>query len=279
MKEILVSGDSFSSKSEIYFRGKYKESLEEIGLDVNNPYDYDNKDIRRYLPEYDCWVDVLSSELNQPITNLSKSGDCNYQICKKASDYIVKNYKDINFCIIGLSEWTRMENGRGESQENLQISTPRELQIIVYKTFRFIYELQLVAKEFDIPCVIFNMLTPISKYTKTLGNSTSRHAINNIIANEIMHNPYFQHIDTKYIIGYPFISNLNGFNFWEKYFHNNQEEYCIGYTVNPNDLIHKIHSKKLMSNLKLHWDWHPNQEGHNLICEKVIEQLKKFKLI
>lgn len=279
MKEILVSGDSFSSKSEIYFRGKYKEALEEIGLDVNNPFDFQGNDIRQYLPKYDCWVDLLNNEIKTPIKNLSRTGDCNFQICKKASDYIIKNYKNISFCIIALSEWTRLENGREAPQENLQISDSGELKLVIMKTLRYIHELQLLTKKFDIPCVIFNMLTPITKYKKSLANSTSRHAITNIISREIVRNPYFSHIDTKYVIGWPFISNLSGFNFWEEYFHYNQEKLCIGNTVNPNDMIKRIHSEKLMQNAKLHWDWHPNQEGHNLIYEKVIEQLKKFQLI
>jgi len=85
---------------------------------------------------------------------------------------------------------------------------------------------------------------------------------------EVFDNPYFEMIDKKYIIGWPFFQELNGYTFISKYLFVNKKRYCVG------DFI-QVENGELVS----FFDTHPNQEGHNLIFNFINKELKKFELI
>lgn len=252
---IIISGDSFTCNDCDFYP-------EQEFIDMG----YKIEELKYPLPRYTSWPQLLEKELNTSVINTSRGGMGNYFICKTASDAIVKNHKDIKFCIVALSGWHRMETTRLRYSDSIKnIKSDEDLHIIFNNTFRSLYELQLVCKEFNIPLVFFNMLNPLPFpiYEKKV--------IQNVLNILIKDNYYFKLIDTKYAIGWPFIIFLGGYDFWSKYLSKNKTKFSIG---NMQKLVQQ--GKK---ELKYYYDNHPNQYGHNVIYEKVIEQLKKFKLI
>lgn len=262
MKEIVISGCSFSATSDEVYPKKENE--------------------------YDCWGEILDNKLNYKVTNLSRGGSGNFSICKRAQDYIVKNHNKIEFCIIGLSEWTRIEDSildRSTWADHMLLDRESKWhekyiyahEKLVFSTLRSVYELQDICDRYKIKCVFFQFLHPIFKHInpekffkvinptyekdKETLSEADKEKIKFVwkrtqtdILKSIISNPYFDLIDDSYIIGWPFFDKLGGYNFNEKYF-----------KPDPNKYLLK--------------DSHPNQEGHKLISSIIQEELKKFKLI
>lgn len=252
---IVISGDSFTCNDCDFYP---EQELIDMGYKI--------EELKYPLPKYTSWPQLLEKELNTSVINTSRGGMGNYFICKTASDAIVKNRKDVKLCIVALSGWNRMETTHFRYVDSLKgIKNEEDLHIMFSNTFRSIYELQLVCKEFDIPLVFFNMLNPLPH--RIYETKTMQYVLN-LLTDD---NPYFDLIDTRYAIGWPFLNFLGGYDFLSNYILKDKDKYCVG---DMQKLVEK--GKK---ELKYYFDSHPNQEGHKLIFNKVIEQLKKFKLV
>jgi len=315
--KILVSGDSFSS----FDYQLYDEKLyEKMGHNINTlPFEF---------PKYDCWPLVLSKKLNKEVINASKPGAGNFSICKRAQDYVMRNHKDIELCIIGLSEWTRVEDvflsRASETVDNfMHLDLVEKMDIpeafkkqatgrlmekfafindfrnkyrkkffygifrnnseslitncttgriddiynneskLIYNTLRAIYELQTICKNLGIKCLFFQFLSPIRETIYDMNINLKKEILNSIITN-----PYFSMIDKKNTIGFPFLNDLGGYNLFEKFILD-RPEYSIGPVLNP-----KPGSKP--KQLERKYDYHPNAEGHKLIAEIIIKELKNI---
>jgi len=258
-------------------------------------YDLFNSDKYKERPSYDCWPVLLSRILNQNVVNLSVKGYGNLAICKHTQDYVIKYHENIDFCIVGLTRWERVEdsllnritkkfagsyikeknlNGTYYHSDEKYKNPEREYfleefkysnkSMLVYSTLRSIYELQKVCEEYNIKCIFISLLNPLPSNPVEGFNLTTIQKI----LHTIIKNPYFDLINTQYCIGWPFISLLGGFNIFDKYFRDNTS-YLIGTTIKIFD-DGKIEKK---------WDSHPNQRGHNLICEKIINELNNLGII
>jgi len=253
--EILVSACSFGVPcEEIYVRKDYEK------------YGYRIEDLPFEFPNHEHWPKMLEDKLKTKVVNLSISGSGNYSICKRATDYIIKNHKKIKVCIISLSEWWRVEYSitmkRCEESIEQPVHNKKEFyRKSVKNTLRSIYEFQMICDRFKIPYMIFQML-PIYR------EKAERRAP------YILEDDYFNLIDKKYCVGWPFTNYLGGYDFYKKHFSKNKLELCVGNMM-------AIRSDRKLQEPYLHkilFDWHPNQKGHELICEKVIEQLMEHKL-
>jgi len=258
--EIVVSGDSFSAPSdEVYKPKPYLKA----GIKI--------EDLEEPLPNYICWPTLLCKYLEYPIINLSKCGSGNFGVCKRIQDYVIDNHEKIKFCVVALSDWRRLEltsfqmpNTGPVSYFELGNLPKKDIYTtnFVYSTLRSIYELQILCKHFQIPCVIFNMLEPVVKDPHSRDLNKAR------FISEVFKNPYFKIIDKEYTIGWPFLKELNGHNFTEKYLYQDRRKYCIG-----NRQV--VYNGSLIKT----WDWHPNQAGHQILFEAVKTGLENFKLI
>ena len=294
MKNIVVCSDSFGDYDyNLFDSKKYSERWKLTK-------EYENNKTMPAIPSYDCWPVLLNKVLNKNIVNLSVKGYGNLAICKQTQDYVIQNYKDIDFCIVGLTRWDRVEDsllnrmgkkGAGSSyvyskglvkssnlngtyyysdyknperEYFLEEFNYKKKSMLVYSTLRSIYELQKTCEEYNIKCIFISLLNPLPSNPAEGFNLITIHKI----LNTIIRNPYFNLINTQYCIGWPFISLLGGFNIFDKYFRN-KPSYLIGETYQIDD---KYKVKKM-------WDSHPNQKGHNLICEKIINELNNLGVI
>jgi len=269
--EIVVCSDSFGDYDYNLFESKkYLKRWK-------HTEEYKNNQPMPELPSYDCWPILLNRKLNRNVVNLSIKGYGNLAICKRTQDYVIEHHKKIDFCIVGLTKWERVEdsllnrmcktqsgnlnghfyysnNKNHEREYFLKEFNNNKRSISVYSTLRSIYELQKVCKEYDIKCIFISLLDPLP--------------FNHTIVKTVVKNPYFGLIDTQYCIGWPFIPLLGGFNIYDKYF-TNDHSYVIGNT-------YQITSEYKVESM---WDMHPNQKGHNLICHKIIDELNNFGVI
>jgi len=275
MSKIVVSGCSFTADCETLERYRETDYIQLLSV-INSRLGNNPITIKHKIPKYNSWPNVLSEQLNREVVNLGIGGAGNFSICKRAQDYIFNNHKDVKICIIALSDWRRLSDTlfRTPAVEqksfdvyklNKQITKEQKHFFnsdLIYNTLRSIYELQTVCKKFKIPCVIFQMLEMVGWNPR----------IDDIpfLPSYLIKNPYFSLIDNNYLVGWPFIYILSGYSFLTEYILKDSKKYQIG--------IAPLLNKKEMK-IEYLWDSHPNQEGHNLICKKVIEQLKKFKLI
>lgn len=263
MKEILVSGDSFSAYHDRVWNAQYYEKYGIPFSDVGIP-----------LPKYVSWPELLSEKLNKKLISLSIGGVGNFSICKKAQDYIVNNHQKIDLCIIALSGWNRIENTvfkrkssffyskdvqRWDKVKDFEMLVENDLSqkdsYIINNNLRSIYELQEICKKFNVNYVMFQMLKPLD-----VSLSTKKHL------EGILENPYFNMIDDSKIIGWPFFEFLGGYNFYDRYL-NGKKEYAIG------DMIRvTIDENSKKPKLEPFFDTHPNQQGHNKLLE-VIEKI------
>jgi hypothetical protein len=267
---IVVSGDSFTAKSSNLYR------------QIHQKYP---------VPVYKCWPEILQEKLEIQVKNLALSGKGNHYVLKSVVDYLTKLHTEfdlikkpnyVKFCIVGLSEWTRLDSidfyntQRKSLNDHMYDGNFYRIETTITNTLRGIYELQLLCEKLNITCVFFQMLSvlPTKLYESKINKFfeiesdieySKIRSFENKILKKIIENPYFSLIDKKYMIGWPFHKYLNGYNFFQKYL---TPEYQIGEW-----------EKVSMGKVRKEKDFHPNQDGHNVICEKVMEQLEKFKLI
>ena len=220
-------------------------------------------------PSYQCWPELIGKKLDKSVINLASSGSGNYAICKKAQDYIIENHNEIDFVIIALSGWDRLQDllyrhygmmsfwVNDHIIEDLKKDKPK----LISATLRQIYELQLVCNQYDKKCIFFQMLP-------ALGPDPIEYA------RKILENPYFNLIEEKYLLGWPFIEPIGGSSFWVKYLKGNKQ-LQVGE-------VEKVIQDKNTGHYKIaieRNDPHPNQLGHQVIYEKVMEYLHEIKII
>lgn len=261
MKEIVVSGCSFSDFD-------YSMFDEERYI----KYGFNPDELPFEIPKYDCWPILLGRQLDKKVINLSVTGSGNYAICKRAQDYIINNHKNIDTCIIALTEWHRVEDvflngargGRYVEMEaflkdlendydkkyfygifkhngemlSVDCETGDKKDIydnqskLIYSTLRSIYELQNLCNKLNVNCVFFQMLKPMNNLVFRSFSSIQQSKTTEKILKSIFSNPYFNFINTEYTIGWPFFTELNGFSFFEKYLTKEQKNF-IGHTMIP----------------------------------------------
>ena len=264
--KIVVSGDSFTANNHYP-----EEDFINVGFSI--------QELKYALPKYTSWPLLLQEKLKTHVINKARSGMGNYYICKSATNAIVENYGEVKLCIVALSSWNRMETTKWDSipaiklfdyEKNKFIVSDYDLTTIMNNTLRSIYELQLICNHLNIPLVFFNMIMPIPNLRNYLGESKPIEIHKNVFK-FIVENPYFSLIDSKYAIGWPFFDLIGGYNFLQRYILSDKNKYCVG----PMQKLIERNTPEF----KYYYDHHPNQEGHKLIFEKVIENLEKFKLI
>lgn len=267
--EIVTSGCSFTEFDYNLFNDT---EFKKYGFDIENlPFD---------IPRYDCWPVLLEKKLNVKVTNFGRKNSGNYGMCKRVQDYVVKNHSKIKFCIIALSEWHRAEYSTTlkrltkEQESNLFPKSSFYLQC-VDSTLRSMYELQSVCNKYNIPCVFFQLLKPFpaGPAVKYLFHSKMM-KLHKKIMKRTLENPYFDLINKKYCIGWPFLKDLGGHSLWETHFVKRND------TTIGNILVIKFHDDDLTKPYlgKLN-DWHPNQKGHQMICDYIEKELERLKLI
>lgn len=256
--KVLVSGCSFTATCEHQY-GLWR--FKQAGLST------DNFILPR--PSFKCWAELVSEKINKPVVNIATSGAGNYAICKRAQDYIIENYNKIDFAIIALSGWDRVQDvlhrhygmmsfpSNDHIMDDLDSKTPK----LISSTLRQIYELQLVCKTYDIKCVFFQMLPVLGDHSDTY-------------ARKILENPYFNLIEEKYLLGWPFIDIMGGYSFYQKYLID-KEALHIGEVEKV--IVDKNTGRSQIAIIRK--DPHPNQKGHQLIYEKVIGHLNEIKVI
>lgn len=262
--EVLVSGCSFTATCE-----------EAYGAWRFEKYNLPSEKV--YLPKYTEWPKLLQENHNLNVKNISLSGASNLAICKKAQDYIIENHKKIKLVIIALSAWTRIQDllydthgmEAWENKNNIISDLDSNDPKIIWFNLRLIYELQMICKQFNIKCVFFQMLE-IGNLEKLLRDKNAKKEF----CLKLIENPYFELINRECMMGWPFIDDLNGYDFWNKYLRENKD-LQIGYSERA---IAETRSGKYYISRNFN-DPHPNQKGHQLIYEKVVEHLNEIKVI
>jgi len=262
--EVLVSGCSFTAScEEAYGAWRFEKH--------NLPTE------KVFFPKYTEWPKLLQEKNNLKVKNISLSGAGNLAICKKAQDYIIENHNKIKLVIVALSAWTRIEdmlyNTHGmeswQDKNNIISDLSSNDPKIIWFNLRLIYELQMICKQFNIKCVFFQMLE-IANLKKLLNNENAKRDF----CLKLISNPYFELIDSDFMLGWPFVNHLNGYDIWNKYLRENKD-LQIGYSERV--ILDSRSGKNHIA--KKYNDPHPNQKGHQFIYEKVVEHLNEIQVI
>lgn len=225
MKEILVSGCSFTSKE--------------------------------FTPGVTSWPELLQKDTDLKVVNLGIPGSGNFGICKRATDYIIQSHENIELCVIGLSDWARMENTLMQRKnwsdwghDIFTLPTSDGIRnistLVVQNTLRAIYELQLVCKHFNIRCIFIAILNPFHSIGRRPKWGTK-------FFDALLSNPYFEIVEKDNLVGWPFFKELGGKNILIDHINRNRKKYCL-------------HHEK---------DGHPNTEGHQLIYSLIKKELNE----
>ena len=262
--EVLVSGCSFTASCEEAY-GAWR--FEKCNLPTE----------KVFFPKYTEWPKLLQEKNNLKVKNISLSGAGNLAICKKAQDYIIENHNKIKLVIIALSAWTRIQdmlyNTHGmeawQDKNNIISDLSSNDPKIIWFNLRLIYELQMICKQYNIKCVFLQMIE-IANLKKLLDDKNAKRDF----CLKLINNPYFELIDKDLVLGWPFINHLNGYDFWNKYLRENKD-LQIGYSERA--ILDSRSGKNHIA--KIYNDPHPNQKGHQLIYEKVVEHLNEIQVI
>lgn len=245
---ILVCGDSFSSPD-------YKV----LKYDVISKIDKEKADFNKLLA-YTCWPELLASHYKANLKNLSNSG--------RGTDYIVNNItnelsenQNYDLVIAALPPWHRFEYLHKNEVSLKNYYSLKDIKFLINENLLKLFYLICVCKEFKVPLVSFQMLSPYEfKFFEG-----SDYDIKNNFTKCFLQNNLIYEIPTKNIIGWPFFHNLGGFTFDGKFLSNiidNPLADRLGY-------IWKFKKHKL----NLVRDYHPNQTGHKNIFNVLKEYL------
>lgn len=272
-KELLVVGDSFcvdlvSMYKEInkqIYKVRTKEGIVDIPIDLSKK-------------PFPIWPDLIAKELDLKLTNLSRCGAGNDYIFAHALDYISKNKKKIEKVIIAWSGWYREDveidiwvnaiNGFPQQTHPPEWSSladlyphPNKINSI-NKFFRNVYLIQTVCERFDID---YRMIQSVG-----IGSVSAAHMINidqddTKKAKEILDHEYFDLINYPKFVGWPVMQNLGGFTMIDIIEPNNFPNY------HPTDLyLNKVENEDGTIGM---CDRHPNQEGHKIISDIILNTL------
>lgn len=306
--ELVVSGCSFTDYCSSMYSEKEYTSLGFKMIDV--PWE---------IPNYKSWGEVLAEDLDLDVVNLGIKGSGNVSICKRATDYIIANHKKVKLCVIGLSEWQRIDNTLLDRAANHEIRYYENISEFamspvkhthplahwewvlfnkdfysnkkgrsvgrfnglydnasraVYSSLRSIYELQVVCKQFNIECIFFQMLRPVWESIFGIGTKGSigdEYTLKKEkqLLESILENPYFDLIDKKYVVGWPFFEKLGGYNFFDQYI---VKGHGTTLGLRPIPVTPKNGDKPY---LRSGMDLHPSQKGHQLISDIVKKELNE----
>ena len=265
-KELVVVGDSYCVDYIVMRNKLHITSKRPYFLIVN----YKTKEFKwEYIKPYGFWGDIIAKELNLKLVNLSTSGSGNSQIFAKSLDYITKNKNKIGKIIISWSGWYRMDfepENKNDLWKNINTVVPvglvdgnvgrdnhdtlvdimRKTKIINYnsilnKFIRYVYLMQIMCESLNID---YYMISSI--FEKDPDNQK---IYEYIISKMLLKNSYFELINEDKFIGWPICENLGG--------------YCM------QNIIHSTNKKYLISA----YDNHPNELGHKLIGQHILNEI------
>lgn len=239
---ILVCGDSFSVPD-------YKILEWDLLFKFNKEKAEFNK-TKRYI----CWPELLAEHYKVKCKNLSNNG--------RGADYIVNNITDeitsnqnYDLVIAAMSPWNRSELRRIPKPFPLEI-----IRIFVDDFLRNLLYLKCVCKEFNIPLIVCQMINPIQ-----IGfHAGSDKEIKAEFSKAFVNNEISLGIDSSDFIGWPFLTNLGGYDLDKKY-------------LTIDDRLREIWHLK-SKNFALHDDYHPNQLGHQKLCNVFIKKINEKKI-
>ena len=224
-----------------------------------------------FHPEMDCswpkWPEILAGKLRMTSVNVCLCGSGNEGIYSRVLDQIVSlPPEEIGLVIVAWSQSQRRDfeyelmNKSDEARRwtNERVDSKGDLYYYVRKSLRYMYSLQQVCENLNIPYKQFQMIPLFTHYLYQAENYYINidHAVGHLrrampkridAVGYMMESPYWDLIDEKNFIGWPLINEMNGFNIEDKFIMNN----------------HKISNE----------DPHPNEKGHQVIAEAIYEHL------
>lgn len=259
--ELVVIGDSFSVD--------YIAMRNTMHIDNDMPYRYSDSEFNVVIGEWEAresfpiWGEIVATELDLKLVNLSQSAIGTDFIFAEALDYITKNKKNIERVIIIWSSFSRFDFERPNEKKSCYNPTPwtsinttfnpqgdnanllegaREINALSFEAginnfFRHIYTLQVILKSYNIS---YTMAQSVNDESAFNGGYIK-------YAKKILNNPYFDLIDDESFIGWPGTKSLGGFN--------------IG------DLIWSEDDKNHISCV----DKHPNENGMKIIAKAILD--------
>jgi len=203
------------------------------------------------------WPELLANKLGMQVINLGQSGSGNEYIFSSLIDKMMEiDHNEIGLVIPAWSQCMRRDWQAWGSWYNHIIADKGDLQYHINKSLRYYYMLQLYCESNNIPYKQVQMIEFIRK--KMPGNKIS------ILHKEtyededgprlIKQSIYYNKIITENFLGYPMMTDLDGFDIQRKVTNNRAKEIDQVFSISPEDS-------------------HPSMEGHRMIASFLYENL------
>lgn len=215
-----------------------------------------------------AWPRLVADHFDYNLIDKSRSASSNYRIYRKAVDGLLDD--NVDFVIVFLSEWTRLETGVnfGDNPGRIhQHLTGRDREIFEkffngYKNYadslRMIISMQSLSKQYKKPLYL------LDTFSENIHRNISHdHFVQILRFNDIV----FDSMNDEYINNkFNKVKNLEKHIDWDVFIHNKSYQELIGGGS----------SKLPFSESKYFVKGHPNEDGHKKISNIVINFLENI---
>jgi len=203
------------------------------------------------------WPELLAKKLGMEVINLAKSGGGNEFIFSTLIDQLVKmNHNEIGLVIPAWSQSVRRDWQVRKFWHNTIIADKGDLEYHINKSLRYYYMFQLYCESNNIPYKQVQMIEFIRKRM-----STNKISILHKETYEDDDGPdlikdsiYYNKINTDKFLGYPMLTDLDGFDIQRKVTNNRSKEIDDVFRLSEQDA-------------------HPSMKGHRMIASFLYENL------
>ena len=239
----------------------------------------DSFTVKRF-PEDIPWPEMLSKEMNLNLVNRSYEGMSNQYIYRNFVQEVVTN-SHITHCVVGLSNWNRLEVGVDKGVQYNHVSSKTKTLINhnpdlevekVYKsyfnykyyldaTLTFIKIMSDLSRKYNINLIITQLVKPFPFGEYTVEKEEALTYLKN--------HQFLKTIDTNYIKCFDFncenllCITINKKDLWYKWTNNYIKKHgnrqCMGF------------HDKVGERFKKEFDLHPSYYGHEIITKHLLE--------
>lgn len=264
-KYLIVGGDSFTTDHLMW----HNENNKPFYKTVNN------------VLQHKTWGYYVGEHLGLETINTGKAGSGNVGIYTRIQDAVLDvGAENVGYVIAGWSKSERLdietemfsrhttENVYTRAWTNRIIDPTADYYWFIRRSLRSFWQLQFLCESHNIPYFQFQMISLFKDYLKLFdmkehdNNPFRREPLRVDILNTLTECEYYERIRNFY--GWPIYDEGNGFT---------MEDHVLKREDGWNNPDLCLHVDPGLINTKNAYDPHPNAKGHQVIGDKIIENL------